>query len=80
MAYFANGSEGEVFDEQCGRCKYGQHPCPIAAVQILYNYDAVNNKTATDILSSLVKDNGTCTMYEMAKEDFFVNTDQLELF
>lgn len=33
MAYFSNGFEGMVFDEQCCRCKYGRMPCPIAWVQ-----------------------------------------------
>ena len=34
MAYFSNGSEGMCFEDQCAKCKYGQEPCPIAAVQI----------------------------------------------
>jgi hypothetical protein len=29
MAYFANGCEGEVFDEQCAKCRFGESPCPI---------------------------------------------------
>lgn len=80
MAYFSNGSEGACFDEQCAKCKYGQSPCPIALVQFMYNYDAANNKTATEILDSLVKDDGTCTMWEMAKDDFAVDPNQLKLF
>ncbi len=80
MAYFSNGSEGEVFDEQCSRCKYGDKPCPIALVQTLYNYDACNNKVATNILDSLVKDDGTCTMFEMCKQDFFIDKNQMDLF
>lgn len=70
MAYFANGSEGMVFGEQCDKCKYGERPCPIACVQMVYNYDSVNNKTATAILDSLVKNDGTCMMYKMFKDDF----------
>ena len=42
MAYFANGTEGMCFDEQCSRCKYGEDACPIAFVQTMYNYDACN--------------------------------------
>lgn len=63
MAYFANGSEGMVFD--CEGCKYQSEPCPIALVQMEFNYDAVNNKVATKILDRLVKDDGTCIMLEM---------------
>ena len=33
MAYFSNGTEGEVFVEQCCKCKYGKSLCPIAWVQ-----------------------------------------------
>lgn len=69
MAYFSNGSEGECFDNQCSRCKYGNEPCPIAFVQLQFNYDAANNKTATAILDSLVKQNGDCTMFAEFKHD-----------
>jgi len=70
MAYFSNGSEGAVFDEQCSMCKYGDRPCPIFWVQIEYNYDACNNETARKILNDLVKDDGTCEMFKQFKEDF----------
>ena len=62
MAYFSNGCCGEVFDEECCRCKFGQGPCPIALAQVIYNYDAVGNQVATDILDGLVKNNGECVM------------------
>ena len=70
MAYFSNGSEGAVFDEQCSMCKYGDRPCPIFWVQMEYNYDACNNETARKILNDLVKDDGTCEMFKQFKEDF----------
>lgn len=69
MAYFSNGSEGMRFDEQCSKCKYGDRPCPIAWVQLEYNCKAVDEETAAKILNHLVKDDGTCTMYELAKDD-----------
>jgi len=81
MAYFANGSEGECFHRQCDKCKYGNMACPIALVQMTYNYDACGNKVASDILSDLVGDDGTCRMYEMARKDFTRGEDgQLSLF
>jgi hypothetical protein len=82
MAYFSNGSEGMVFDDQCAKCKFGQRECPIALVQIMYNYDQLKDEseTATKILDALVKDDGTCTMWEMAKADFAIDPDQLNLF
>jgi hypothetical protein len=80
MAYFSNGTEGEVFDEQCAQCRYGEKPCPIELVQMLYNYDACNNEVATKILNRLVKQDGTCTMFETFKEDFKIDGKQESLF
>jgi hypothetical protein len=68
MAYFANGSEGECFNDQCAKCIFGEKPCPIAEVQFEYNYDACNIKTAREILDVLVKDDGTCTMLNRFKD------------
>ena len=78
MAYFSNSSEGDCFD--CSPCKYAEEPCPIALVQIMYNYDAVNNEVATNILNELIKQDGTCTFFEMAKGDLFVDKNQTDLF
>lgn len=82
MAYFSNGSEGMVFDEECSTCKYAQKACPIAFVQVWYNYDAVNNETATKILDDLVSNDGTCAMKKEFKDDFEVYEDpnQTKLF
>lgn len=55
MAYFSNGSEGEVFDAECAECPLGEKPCPIAGVHMIYNYKACNNEVATAILNDLVK-------------------------
>lgn len=82
MAYFSNGSEGMVFDDQCAKCKYGKAPCPIALVQMEYNYDQHKDTSgiARKILDTLVSDDGTCAVYEMAKQDFGIDPNQLELF
>ena len=79
MAYFSNGTEGIVFDEQCSRCKYGEHPCPVAAMQLLWNYDQVGNELAREIMDNFVKADGTCTVFEMAKTDFAIDKNQLKL-
>lgn len=70
MAYFPNGSAGDCLHEQCGRCRYGQEPCPIYLVQLSYNYDACNNEVASAILMALIKNDGTCSMFELDKEWF----------
>jgi hypothetical protein len=46
----------------------------------MYNYDAVNNEVATNILNELIKQDGTCTFFEMAKGDLFVDKNQTDLF
>ena len=55
MAYFSNGTEGEPFDEECSQCALFEEPCPIAYVQVNWNYEACNNEVATAILGFLVK-------------------------
>ncbi len=81
MAYFSNGSEGGCFDDQCSKCKFGRSPCPIALIQMEYNYDQHKDKsgTATKILDILVRDNGECAVWKMAKEDFEIDPNQLTL-
>jgi hypothetical protein len=81
MAYFSNGSEGMVFEDQCAKCKWGQKPCPISAVQIEFNYDQFKDTTgtATRIMDALVKEDGTCTVWETFKEDLTSNYDPNQL-
>ena len=79
MAYFSNSSDGSVFDAQCSECKYGQSPCPIAFVQLTWNYEACNNNVATNILNNLVNNDGTCEMYKAFKHDFFIDKNQMEI-
>jgi ferredoxin len=70
MAYFANGTEGMKFDAQCEKCRYCFKSCPVAWVQFEYNYEACNNETATKILECLIKNDGTCMMFQMDPEHF----------
>jgi hypothetical protein len=69
MAYFSNGTEGEVLDEQCSRCKFGERACPIFWVQSCYNYDACNVSIARKILDDLVNDDGSCEMFKTFEEE-----------
>ena len=73
MAYFSNGSKGEVFDEQCSKCKYGDKSCPIAFVQMEYNYKACNKKTTRIILDFLIERDGSCTMFKEFESDFAID-------
>jgi hypothetical protein len=80
MAYFSNSTDGMKFDEQCNKCKYGEHPCPIAYVQMTYNYDAANNEVATKILNNLVDNNGKCQMLKTFSNDLKIDARQGKLF
>lgn len=52
MTYFANGTEGDIFEEMyCSRCihapQYEAEPpvdCPILTLHRMWNYDAVGEK------------------------------------
>lgn len=70
MAYFPNSDAGHSFDEQCGRCKYGETSCPIALAQYTFNYEACNNKTARNLLDGLVSNEGVCAMFAMDPQGF----------
>jgi hypothetical protein len=70
MAYFSNGTEGMAFDYQCSICKYGDDHCPIALVQLEFNYSVCNNATAQGILNMLIRNDGTCEMFKEFEKDF----------
>jgi hypothetical protein len=70
MAYFSNGSEGEVLDEQCADCPIGRHPdapCPVLLVQSLYNYDQCEEgqEKLREVLNLLINEKGICHMREV---------------
>ena len=62
MAYFPNGSSGEVLDMQCADCPLGDGPCPVALVQMTFNYDQCDDSEAKlrQAMTYLVNDEGTC--------------------
>lgn len=82
MAYFSNGTEGMVFDDQCAKCKYGRSPCPIALIQMEYNYDQLKDTTGTarKIMDTLVNSKGVCSVFEMCKNEFEIDPNQLPIF
>lgn len=65
MAYYPNSSAGANLDTQCGQCKYGEKPCPIAMAQMMCNYPACNNEVATEVLNYIVRDDTGCQMFVM---------------
>ena len=60
MAYFSNGTEGEVLDLQCARCSIGGKQCPVALVQSLYNYQQHEHSKLRDAMNLLIDEAGVC--------------------
>ena len=54
--------------------------CPIYSIQMQFNYDAVKNKVASDILNMLIKQDGTCSMFEFAKQYLECDHETIKMF
>lgn len=75
MAYFANSSEGEAFDRQCGLCEFGELSCPIALAQQTYNYSFSLAEDGRHLLDSLVSNKDGCQMYKLIRAKRGENKD-----
>lgn len=69
MAYFSNGTEGMILDEQCLECRVGAVEglfCPVMFVQVEYNYKQLDDKgkrtMISELLNRLVNEKGECQM------------------
>ena len=66
MAYFPNGTSGMIFDEQCSECIHEDPTalCPIANVQMEYNYFQCNKgqEKLRECMNFLVNEKGYCQM------------------
>lgn len=67
MAYFANGTEGEYLDAQCGDCPLGEKACPIMGVQMLFNYDQIGVPKLREAMNYLVNERGDCQLRPLLK-------------
>lgn len=65
MAYFPNGTSGEMLDDQCDECPLGKAACPIFLVQMLHNYDQCSNEKLKDAMNLLINEKGICQMRPM---------------
>ena len=84
MAYFSNGSEGMVLDEQCAQCPVANDACcPILYIQMTYNYKQLDSNgeetLASEVMNCLVDENGTCQMKPII-ENRLVDKNQGDLF
>lgn len=62
MAYFSNGTEGDHFEMQCAECPIGEKNCPIALVQLIYNYEQCDNSKLKGAMDLLVNESGDCQL------------------
>jgi hypothetical protein len=67
MAYFSNGTEGIVLDNQCAVCPVGRNPdlqCPVLLLQLAYNYEQLGKgqDKLREAITCLVDEQGTCLM------------------
>jgi len=77
MAYFSNGTEGEVLDEQCSDCRINMDAaCPILWVQMTYNYEQVRNEKMKEIINCLVDKDGICQMKPIIDNEIDGDTNE----
>ena len=67
MAYFANGTEGEILDRQCADCIHEDLSalCPVYHIMMTYNYDQLDKgqEKLRACLNILIQDEGgLCAM------------------
>lgn len=76
MAYFANGTEGDMYEEKyCSRCVHNQDEergCPVMNAHLMYNYGQTG--VVESVLSMLIPRDGIrneqCRMFvELTVED-----------
>ena len=79
MAYYSNGSETSFLDTECTTCAIGKEACPIAFVQIDYNYEQCGNETAKKILDYLVSNTTGCRMKNKFPRDLKTDAKQNKL-
>lgn len=66
MAYFSNGTEGEVLYAQCGDCPLNGGPdentCEVLTIHEVYNYDQTDDgqEKLAEVMSMLVGGDGVC--------------------
>ena len=68
MAYFANGTEGELYEEEhCAHCRHNieDKMCPVMMLHLVHNYNECNKPDS--FLHVLIpvegSGNGECTMF-----------------
>ena len=73
MAYFPNGTAGEILDNQCCDCLHEDEWawCPVYAIQSLFNYDQVDKgqEKLRQAINMLVDEKGICKVRATFRAD-----------
>lgn len=64
MAYYPNGTSGVIFDKGCVDCLHEEldYGCPIAFIQMNYNYSQHDHEKVKEILDYLVDQEKGCIL------------------
>lgn len=67
MAYFPNGTAGQILDDQCDNCLHGVSDgimCPVAYIQVEFNYKQLDkgNEQLRAAMNTLINNAGECQM------------------
>ncbi len=67
MAYFQDGTESKILDEECRSCVLGQGTCPIYLAQCLFNFEQMQDgqERLMQILHLLIDDGGICQVKKL---------------
>ncbi|MCK9274831.1 MAG: hypothetical protein M0P57_07060 [Syntrophales bacterium] len=70
MAYFQNGTDSELIDNECRNCELGKELCPVYLAQCLFNFEQMEEgkERLMQVLHLLIDDNGTCQMKKLIEK------------
>ena len=84
MAYFSNGTEGDILNQQCCDCPLpDDSPCPILLMQLTFNYKQIINgkpSLASEVMNTLVNKKGECQMKPLLDKDWGKDTKTEDMF
>ncbi len=81
MAYFPNGTSGEILEVQCCECLHKDidTTCPIYYVQSVFNYKQSENRDLEVCLGLMINDKGICQMKKILDRLLVVDDDRSDL-
>ena len=78
MAVISNSDEDFLSLEDCAQCVFGDEFCPVAYLQVMFNYDQLKNEKVKEMLDILLPD-ARCWFMNNKSEHFKVDARQEQL-